>query len=155
MEAMKALEVINYGLNKPNKNGHYYSREILDNALKNAKKPLYLYNRMPGKEYPPSLENIIGIYVKSEWQDNSTLKHTFQIMDKDISLKNLYPCMFGFGGLSNKPWEQDSLEIDTYVVDEFTLHGFGLSDTCAWECSMKVVQEGEKESEYEMFSSKI
>lgn len=130
---IKYIEVIYNNINKPNKNNHYYSREAIDNALREyCEKPLYLLNELPSyKEDPLQLidsKKVIGVGVKSEWLDESTIKHTFKITKDDVKLDNMYPCMFGQGDLNND------------VVENFELHGFALSDTCAFDTEVKIVE---------------
>lgn len=132
---IKHIEVIYNNIDKPNKNERFYSREVIDNALREyCEKPLYLLNELPSYKDDPlqliDLEKIIGVGIKSEWLDESTIKHTFKITKDDVKLDNLYPCMFGQGILNSEG-----------VVENFELHGFALSDTCAFDTEVKILEK--------------
>ena len=95
-----------FNMDKPNKNGRYYSREVIyDGSIKFCEEYLYLYDRMPTNEentLPP--ENIIGNCLETYWSNNdSQLLNVFQLREdktKDIDFTKMYPAMFGTGNMN-------------------------------------------------------
>ena len=137
---MEKFKVKLLNMDKPNRNGRYYSKEVIDEALKNAShNPLLLLDRLPNLtdfEQGVDLSRVIGKCVESCWEDNDkTLTHTFEISNPEF-LKDNYPCFFGKGEAS-----YDS-EQNITIIEDFKLYGFGLAASSAWD--MKIAVEPKK-----------
>ena len=136
---MKLLKATYYNMDKPNKNGRYYSREIIDNGSNRfCEEYLYLYDRMPtNNENTLPFENIIGNCLEMYWSNNdSQLLNVFQLVEdriKDIDFTKMYPAMFGTG----------NMDVNGNIT-EFNLQGYGLCENPAYETKIEIVDiEGE------------
>ena len=136
---MKLLKATSYNMDKPNKNGRYYSREIIDNGSNRfCEEYLYLYDRMPtNNENTLPFEQMIGNCLEMYWSNNdSQLLNVFQLVEdriKDIDFTKMYPAMFGTG----------NMDVNGNIT-EFNLQGYGLCENPAYETKIEIVDiEGE------------
>lgn len=137
---MEKVKVKLLNMDKPNRNGRYYSKGVIDEALKNAShNPLLLLDRLPNLtdfEQGVDLSRVIGKCVESKWEDNDkTLTHTFEISNPEF-LKDRYPCFFGKGEASY------DTEQKITIIEDFNMYGFGLAASSAWD--MKIAVEPKK-----------
>ena len=131
---MKILKATILNIDKKNKNGRIYSRDILDaGSVKYCEEPLFLFDRMPLEhEIRPSYENIIGVCLEEYWQNNNTqLMSAFHLMEdkiKNTDLTKVYPAMFGTG----------NIDADGNIT-EFNLQGYGLCENPAYETKIEII----------------
>lgn len=131
---MKILKATILNIDKPNKNGRTYSRDILEaGSVKYCEEPLFLFDRMPLEhETKPSCENIVGVCLEEHWQNNNTqLMSAFHLIEdkiNNIDLTKVYPAMFGTG----------NMDADGNIT-EFNLQGYGLCENPAYETKIEIV----------------
>lgn len=131
---MKILKATILNMDKKNKNGRIYNRDILETgSVKYCEEPLFLFDRMPLEhETRPSYENIVGVCLEEYWQNNNTqLMSAFHLMEdriNNIDLTKVYPAMFGTG----------NMDADGNIT-EFNLQGYALCENPAYETKIEIV----------------
>ena len=131
---MKILKATILNIDKKNKNGRIYSRDILEaGSTKYCEEPLFLFDRMPLEhETKPNYENIVGVCLEEYWQNNDTqLMSAFHLIEDkidNIDLTKVYPAMFGTG----------NMDADGNIT-EFNLQGYGLCENPAYETKIEIV----------------
>lgn len=138
---MEKFEIKLYNMDKPNKNGRYYSKEAIEKALQRLDtNPLFLFDSMPDTfEQNCDLRKIIGRCADIRWEDsNRILCQTFEIFDvvkfEKLVADDNFPCLFGTGEV-----QFDNNGIGH--VQNLTIDGFGLAKSCAWNTSIKQRKE--------------
>ena len=134
------IKVTYYNIDKPNKNNHLYSRDILDCALCKFCESDFFVFKDPFRG--AISDNIVGKVIKSEWSGHNLIHYIdlYEELDalKDYVYKDKLPphgqvhfCLFGEGDLLIKEDRSNVAEV-TYLE----LSGMFISDSCAWSDSV-------------------
>jgi hypothetical protein len=81
-------------MDKPNKNNHLYTKDLLDVSLVKFCEQDFWVVRCPAEGI--DLTDIIGKVYKSEWNENS-LSFYINLYDEELDINKNYFCLFGLG----------------------------------------------------------
>lgn len=119
---MKTYKFTYFNLDKPNRNGHLYTKECIDNAI------------IEDREYPLYLENTYDMPTQIPI-GKVTIKNNYPEIEGTVTLNgsytpdfyNEYVCSAGTCSC------QLDFENDFETIKDFNLDHFFLSDTCSFK----------------------
>ena len=129
---MRKIKVTYYNVDKPNKNNHLYTKDLLNSAIIKFCEQDFWVVRKPADGI--ALTDIIGKVTRSEWNDNN-LSFYINLYSNEIDVSKDYFCLFGFGDVF---LENINKEITT--VENFNIIGMFIANSCAWEYTAEEVK---------------
>ncbi len=130
---MIKIKVTYYNVDKPNKNNHLYTKDLLDAALVKFCEQDFWVVRNPVEGI--DLTDIIGKVYKTEWNENS-LSFYINLYREGLDIDKNYFCLFGLGNVSLKDFNESVMKVNT-----FDITGMFIADSCAWEYFAEYVED--------------
>lgn len=129
---MRKIKVTYYNIDKPNKNNHLYTKDLLDAALVKFCEQDFWVVKTPAEGI--DLTDIIGKVYKSEWNENS-LSFYINLYSEEIDIGKDYFCLFGLGDICLTDLNNSITKVTT-----FDITGMFIANSCAWEYSVEYVE---------------
>lgn len=130
---MRKIKVTYNNIDKPNKNNHLYTKDLLDTALVKFCEQDFWVVRNPAEKI--DLTDIIGKVYKSEWAENS-LTFYINLYEEELDIYKNYFCLFGIGEASLQDFNESVMK-----VNNFDIIGMFIADSCAWDYSAEYLED--------------
>ncbi len=132
---MRKIKVTYYSIDKPNKNNHLYTKDLLEASLVKFCKQDFWVVRSPAEGI--DLTDIIGKVYKAVWNENS-LSFYINLYREEVDISKDYFCLFGLGDVCLADFNDSVTK-----VNNFDITGMFIADSCAWEYKVELLEDVE------------